>query len=271
VFDCVVAIVAILLFAASTPLRAFEFATESGAVTGYLDTTLSIGALWRTQGRSPGLIAIANGGTSRDINSDDGNLNYRKGELAALPLQVKLDFLLRYGDFGLFARGDYLYDVAQNNKDELGEHSKSQFADYTYLRDFYAYGKFDVFGRGLFVRAGSQVVNWGASTFIQNGIGILNPVDVTRTAHARCGDQGCPESHADAADAAGGHGRLLGRGDLDAAMGREISGHAREARPAWRLLQHAGFRRDRRGTRLHGIRAPKRFAWRCRLFPDDDR
>jgi len=179
-FDRVVAIVAILLFAASTPLRAFEFATESGALTGYLDTTVAIGALWRTQGRSPGLIAIANGGTSRDINSDDGNLNYRKGELAALPLQVKLDFLLRYGDFGLFARGDYLYDVAQNNKDELGEHSKSQFADYAYLRDFYVYGKFDVFGRGLFVRAGNQVVNWGASTFIQNGIGVLNPVDVTR-------------------------------------------------------------------------------------------
>ena len=67
-----------------------------------------------------------------------------------------------------------------NDKDELGEHSKSQFADYTYLRDFYVYGKFDVFGRGLFVRAGNQAVNWGASTFIQNGINTLSPVDVTR-------------------------------------------------------------------------------------------
>jgi len=31
VLDCVIAIVAGLLFAASTPLRAFEFATEGGA------------------------------------------------------------------------------------------------------------------------------------------------------------------------------------------------------------------------------------------------
>ena len=174
------AIVATLVFAGSPPVRAFEFASESGAVTGYLQTTLSVGALWRTQGRSPGLIAIANGGTSRDINSDDGNLNYRKGELVELPLRVVLDFLLAYRDFGLFARIDYLYDVALNDKAALGEHSKDQFADYTYLRDIYVYGKFDVFGRALFVRAGNQAVNWGASNFIQNGINTLSPVDVTK-------------------------------------------------------------------------------------------
>ena len=176
----IAAIVASLVVATSTPVRAFEFAAESGAVTGYLDTTVSFGALWRTQDRSPKLIAIANGGTSRDVNSDDGDRNYRKGELVALPLQVMLDFLVAYRDFGLFSRVVYLRDQAQIGKAELGEHGKSQFADYTYLRDLYVYGKFDVLGRGLFVRAGNQVVNWGASTFVQNGIGILNPVDVTR-------------------------------------------------------------------------------------------
>ena len=95
-------------------------------MTGYLDTTISFGALWRTQGRSPGLIGVANGGTSRDINSDDGNLNYRKGELVATPFRVLLDVLLAYRDFGLFARVDYLYDKVQNDKAELGEHSKEQ-------------------------------------------------------------------------------------------------------------------------------------------------
>jgi hypothetical protein len=174
------AIVATLLVAVSTPLSAFEFATEGGAVTGYFDTTVSFGALWRTQSRSPSLIAIANGGTSRDINSDDGNLNYRKGELVELPFQALFDFSLTYRDYGLFARAVYFYDKALNDNAGLGEHSKSQVADYTQLLDVYAYGKFDVFGRGLFVRAGDQVVNWGASTFIQNGISILNPVDVRK-------------------------------------------------------------------------------------------
>src|SRR4030095_13899103 len=131
------AIVAVLLLAASTPLGAFECAAESGVVTGYLDTTLSVGALWRTQKRSPGLVAIANGGTSRDINSDDGNHNYPNGELVEVPLQATLELSLKYRDFGLFARAAYLYDKALNDKDELGQHSKAQIADYTYLRDFY--------------------------------------------------------------------------------------------------------------------------------------
>ena len=266
----IAAIVATLLFAASPPLRAFEFATEGGAVTGYLDTTVSFGALWRTQGRSPGLIAIANGGTSRDINSDDGNLNYRKGELVEMPLRVMLDFLLAYRDFGLFARVDYLYDNALKDKAELGEHSKFQFADYTYLRDFYVYGKFDVFGHGLFVRAGNQAVNWGASTFIQNGINTLSPVDVTRlrTPDAEIKDALSPTPMLRVVQEI--TDQVLDRGDLDAAMGREVSRYAREARPARRLLQHPGFRRYRRDGRLHGIRAPRRPAWRRRFFPDDD-
>jgi hypothetical protein len=176
----VAAIVAALLYAGSPHIQAFEFATEAGAVTGHLDTTISFGALWRTQGRSPGLIAIANGGTSRDINSDDGNLNYRKGELVEMPLRIDLDFLLAYRDYGVFARIDYLYDWALNGKSDLGEHAKSQIADYTYLRDVYVYGKFDVFGHGLFVRAGNQAVNWGASNYIPNGINTLSPVDVTK-------------------------------------------------------------------------------------------
>ena len=178
--EATAAFVAALLLAAATPAAAFEFANESATVTGYLDTTLSVGALWRTQKRNPGLIGIANGGTSRDVNSDNGDLNYRKGELVELPFQARLDFLLNYRDYGLFARVAYLYDKALNDNDTLGEHSKAQTADYTSLLDLYAYGKFDAFGRNLFVRAGNQVVNWGASTFIRDGINILNPVDVRK-------------------------------------------------------------------------------------------
>ena len=84
-----------------------------GAVNGYLDTTISVGSIWRMQGRNPGLIAIANGGTSRDINADDGNLNYNKGDLVSLALNATVDFLLKYRDFGLFARGTYFYDKAR--------------------------------------------------------------------------------------------------------------------------------------------------------------
>ena len=50
---------ATLALAVAAPARAFEYSFADGAVTGYLDTTVSVGSLWRTQGRSLGLIAIA--------------------------------------------------------------------------------------------------------------------------------------------------------------------------------------------------------------------
>ncbi len=103
---------ATLALAVAAPAHAFEFNFADGEVNGYLDTTLSFGSLWRMQGRNPGLIAIANGGTSRNPNADDGNLNYDKGDLVSLALNATVDFSLKYRDFGMFARGTYFYDKA---------------------------------------------------------------------------------------------------------------------------------------------------------------
>ena len=170
---------AALAAALSAPAHAFQFESASGEVTGYLDTTVSFGALWRMQGRDPSLIAITNGGTSRDPNADDGNLNYGKGDLVSLAAKATSDLLVKYGNFGVFARGTYYYDWAAARKDGVPSTTeydfKSQEAE---LLDLYGYGKFDIGGRGLFVRVGNQVVSWGESTFILNGINVLNPVNV---------------------------------------------------------------------------------------------
>ncbi len=166
--------------ALAMPAQAFEFQSKDGEVTGYLDTTISFGALWRMQSRDPSLIAIVNGGTSRDPNSDDGNLNYDRGELVSMPIKATQDLSIKYRNFGLFARGSYFYDYPVSNKTELGPEAHEQTAHGVDLLDLYVHGKFDVGGRGLFVRAGNQVVSWGESTFIQNGINVLNPVDVSK-------------------------------------------------------------------------------------------
>ena len=42
------------------------------------------------------------------------------------------------------------------------------------------YGGFDLDGRKLNVRLGQQLVSWGESTFIPNGINVINPVNLTR-------------------------------------------------------------------------------------------
>jgi len=174
------ALAATLALAVAAPAHAFEFDFAGGDVNGFLDTTISVGSIWRTQSRNPGLIAIANGGTSRDPNADDGDLNYRKGELVSLALNATVDFSLKYRDFGMFARAVYFHDWAASDKDELGPKANAHTVSYERFLDLYAFGKFDFSGRSLFVRAGDQIVNWGESTFIRNGINILNPVDLEK-------------------------------------------------------------------------------------------
>ena len=117
---------------------------------------------------------------SEGIYADDGNLNYARGDLASLAVNATVDFLLKYRDFGIVARGSYLYDKAKSDKAELGQKAIDHTASYVRVLDLYAFGKFDFAGRALFVRAGDQVPNWGESTFIRNGISILNPVDVAK-------------------------------------------------------------------------------------------
>ena len=111
---------------------------------------------------------------------------------------------------------------------------KSQEAE---LLDLYAYGKFDIGGRGLFVRAGNQVVSWGESTFIQNGINVLNPVDVGKLRAPGAELKEALSPTPDAVGHAGGHRRVVGRGDVDGEVGRAISGHEVD-RPRGTLLQH---------------------------------
>lgn len=175
--SAVAAAVACALGAAPAAL-AFQFSHDE--ITGALDTTVSVGALWRTEGRNRGLVAIANGGTSRDPNADDGNLNYDSGDLVSLAAKATVDFSLKWRDYGLFVRGTAFYDDAIDRKDGLGERARDRLRSDAEILDAFVYGKFAVAGRTLNVRAGNQVVSWGESTFIPNGINVLNPVDVSR-------------------------------------------------------------------------------------------
>ena len=169
-----------LALMAAPQAHAFEFTSASGEVTGSFDTTLSVGGLWRMQDRDASLIGIANGGTARSVNEDDGNLNYDKGEMVSLAFKATHDLELSYRNFGAFVRASYFYDHAFMNKSGMSDAARSQNGRDFELLDAYVRGRFDVGGRALNVRLGNQVVNWGESTFIQNGINVLNPVNVSR-------------------------------------------------------------------------------------------
>ena len=50
---------------------------------------------------------------------------------------------------------------------------------YTRLLDAFVYAKFDIGAMGAELRLGRQAVSWGESTFIQNGINVINHFDVS--------------------------------------------------------------------------------------------
>ena len=170
--------VALALTAGSTSVMAFEF--KSGEVSGSFDTTVSLGALWRMESPEKSLISIANGGTSRDPNSDDGNLRYKRNELVSTTLKATHDLELKYHNFGAFVRGSYFYDPTIRSKGSLTRDARDILGSDGEILDAYVRGSFKLGDRNLNVRLGKQVVSWGESTFIQNGINILNPVNVSR-------------------------------------------------------------------------------------------
>lgn len=169
---------------------AVEISAADGEITGSLDSTLSVGVSVRVEDRDMDLIGRANGGNAHSINYDNGNLNYDQGDIFSAPIKLTQELDLSYRNFGLFLRGLVFYDFAIMDQDvdrkdpitgrqiRLSE-SAERLSGYDWRPlDAYVTGDFDVRGMGLTLRAGNQVVSWGESTFIQNGINTINPADL---------------------------------------------------------------------------------------------
>ncbi len=165
-------------FALPSYAARFDFADGEG--TFVFDTTLSAGTLMRMEDPDPRIVGIVNGGTSRSVNEDSGNLNYEKGEVVSTVLKASHDVDLSYGKTGLFVRFGYAADLAAQSKEELGleAHKRLDFDMQAY--DWYLRHSFDIAGRALNVRVGSQVVSWGEGALIQGGINSINPIDLQR-------------------------------------------------------------------------------------------
>ncbi len=184
--------------ALSFPAAAVEF--QWGEVEGSFNSQISLGANWRMEDMEPRLVTPGNApgyGTASTGTADDGDLNYEDGDVYSLILKGVHDLELRKGDFGLFLRGKYWYDEELENGDRpIGNSANlytpneslddSGFDDFAQasgieLLDAFVYGTFYL-GESeapIDIRIGEQVASWGESTFIQNGINIINPIDVS--------------------------------------------------------------------------------------------
>ena len=175
---CRFALSAIAAVAMTT--QAVEF--ENDAIEGNLDTTLSYGASLRTSDADPGNIGIANGGTRYSVNGDDANLNYDSGlfsNVAKGTHDLEVDFK-QLQDMSLFLRGTYFVDFENIRGDSpLSDKAKREGGRDMELLD--AYISYDLpTSVPVNIRLGNQVLSWGESTFIQNGINVINPIDVTK-------------------------------------------------------------------------------------------
>ncbi len=164
----------------ATPATAFDF--DIGEVTGNFDTTITAGLNFRVAERDDSLVGDANGGSHTSINGDDGNLNYDRG-LTSAALRATHELELQYENFGFFGRATYFYDFLNSDEDstefrDLTDEARDRVGSDFELLDAYVFGGFDVGDVPVDFRLGNQVLSWGESTFIQNGINIINPVDV---------------------------------------------------------------------------------------------
>ena len=183
---------------ATVPAMAGEF--ELGEFEGSFNSQISLGASWRMSDIEPRLVTPGNApgfGMASTSTADDGDLNFKDGDIFSLILKGIHDLELRKGDFGVFVRAKYWYDEElANGKRPHGNSanlyvpnqplSDSGFDDFAQasgieLLDAFIYNTFYLGENGapLDVRLGRQVISWGESTFIQNGINSVNPIDVS--------------------------------------------------------------------------------------------
>lgn len=161
---------------------AYGITFSKGELKGSLDTTLSSGISVRVESRSPDLVGIQNGGNAYSINTDNGNLNFDQGDIHSLNVKVTHELDASYNNFGFFGRFYYFYDWAimqlKPERTAFSENAQRRQGLNIRLMDAFLTMDFDVAGRPLTIRIGNQVLSWGESTFIQNGINVINPVDV---------------------------------------------------------------------------------------------
>lgn len=167
---------------ASHPVTVHALQFEKGELSASWDTALSYGLSARVENRDRNLIGVANGGKGYSVNVDDGNLNYGKGKLFSNITKGTSELELNYRDVGAFIRGiafyDYETEKGDTSRTDLSRNAKKLVGKNARLLDSYTWYRFDDGPIPGEVRVGKQVLSWGESTFIQNGINVINPVNV---------------------------------------------------------------------------------------------
>lgn len=166
-----------IMLACGLSAQASAASFSLGELEGQFDSTLTFGSSWAL--RNP---------DSDYLNSasvDDGKRNFKRGDAFSTIFKGIHDLQLTYANSGAFIRGNYWYDFELKDNDQRfknvsddGRKMQARASGYQLL-DAFVYHNFSIGEQPGTVRLGRQVLNWGESTFIQNGINVINPIDVS--------------------------------------------------------------------------------------------
>ena len=124
------------------------------------------------------------------INSDDGRLNFEKGDIYSAPVRLTTEVEANNGPFTIFGRLNIWHDITANDEGSfnrggtIDDDGKENMGQNIELLDAFVSYDGDLSLAGLdmpfSIRAGRQVINWGEATFVPGGNSVFNPIDVAQ-------------------------------------------------------------------------------------------
>lgn len=134
-------------------------------------------------------INYVNAPGSYNINGDNGNLNFDRGDLVHATAKLTTDFNTNLYDFNIFARTLLLFDTQYTSLEETHPDTTLQAARTPFpaagedelgtrieFLDYFVSRVFTVGDRDVSVKLGNQVLNWGESAFLAlNSLNVVNP------------------------------------------------------------------------------------------------
>ncbi|HDY82526.1 MAG TPA: DUF1302 family protein, partial [Halieaceae bacterium] len=171
--------VSALLLGLSGFTSAATFAVRD--LQGIYNGRLSYGTLYRLRDQDPDLIAIASDGNAFTANTDDGNLNYGEG-LVSNTVRATGELALVWGNLGAYVRGAAFYDFENQGSDpertEFNSDAEKLVGSDVELRESYVNWSPAPGGMPVIFRVGQQILNWSETTFVRDGLDVINPVNL---------------------------------------------------------------------------------------------
>lgn len=187
------------------PAAAFKFEMDNGW-TGTFDSTFSFGLQRRMASPDRSIIGNDSGGNvpvagpvgelvngpgmgssaSPDFmyaNADDGDLNYRKGQIVSAVLKGTHElFLKEQGNWSAFGRVTWSTDFQadKTQRTPLDDEAKDAVRQNITLLDLWVAKDLQLGGNAAKLKLGNQVISWGEDIFIIGGVNSVNAVDLRK-------------------------------------------------------------------------------------------